>query len=230
MRADIRRRRRVRWAGIVPVAAAIALAIAGCGQAQVGAAALYDNQRISAATLANEVANLNSAYQVYKSKIQIPYTPSQMPQQVLTWMLRFATADQAAVREGIHVTPAQAQAQLKLESVRAQQAGDTLRAVAVLSGLPPDMLPQVGEWLAIQNELARRLDQGVPPKTAAAQSALGKAIAHQECLAARSLNIKVNPQYGGYDYATLIVVRVPATLSAVPLAKKPQLPQLTPKC
>ena len=81
MRADIRRRPRVRWAGIVPVAAAIALAIAGCGQAQVGAAALYDNQRISAATLANEVANLNSAYQVYKSKIQIPYTPSQMPQQ-----------------------------------------------------------------------------------------------------------------------------------------------------
>ncbi len=230
MRAKIRQRRGVGWAAVAPVAAAVALVTAGCGQAQLGAAALYGGQRVSSTTLADEVANLNAAYQVYKSKVQISYTPAQMPQQVLTWMLRFATADRVATREGISVTHAQAQAQLGLEAARARQNGDTLREVAVLSGLPPDMLPQVGRWLAIQNKLASLLNHGVPPTTAAEQAKLGQAINHQSCLAAKSLNIKVNPQYGGYDYASLIVVPMPTTLSAEPLARKSPSPRLTPKC
>ncbi len=230
MRANIRQRRGVRWAAVAPVAAAVALATAGCGQTQLGAAALFGNQRVSSTTLADEVANLNAAYQVYKSKLQISYTPAQMPQQVLTWMLRFATADRVAIREGIKVTTAEAQAQLAQEAIRARQHGDTLRKVAVLSGLPPDMLPQVGRWLAIQSKLAALLDHGVPPKTAAEQTALGNAITHHLCLAAKSLNIKVNPQFGGYDYATSIVVSLPTTLSAEPLARKSPSPQLTPKC
>lgn len=230
MRANIRQRRGVRWVAVAPVAAALVLATAGCGQTQLGAAALFGGQRVSSTTLADEVANLNAAYQVYKSKVQISYTTAQMPQQVLTWMLRFAAADRVATREGITVTTAEAQAQLGAEAVRARQNGDSLREVAVLSGLPPDMLPQVGRWLAIQTKLANLLDHGVAPKTAAEQSALGKAINHQTCLAAKSLNIKVNPQYGGYDYTTLIVVPLPTTLSAVPLAKKSPSPQLTPKC
>ncbi len=215
MRANIRQRRGVRWAAAAPVVAALALATAGCGQTQLGAAALYGNQRVSSTTLADEIANLNAAYQAYKSKVQIPYTQAQMPQQVLTWMLRFATADRLASRKGIKVTRAEAQAQLGLVAVRARQSGDTLREVAVISGVPPDMLAQVGRWLAIQSKLSR-----MP----------GSVIKRQLCLAAKSLNIKVNPQYGGFDYASLIVIPMPAALSAEPAARKSPSPQLTPKC
>jgi len=214
VRANIRKWSAVRWA-TAPVAVAAALAVAGCGT-QLGAAVLYGNQRTSSTKLADEVANLNAGYQRYRAKVQISYTPADMPRAVLGWILRFATSDRVAAREGITVTPAQAQAQLAAEAARAHQSGDTLPEVAVLSGLPPDMLPQVGRWFAIQAKLANLLDHGVPPKTSAAAAALNTQIARQECLAAKSLNIMVNPQYGAYDFATFTVVPAASTLSALP--------------
>src|SRR5262249_42798072 len=57
------KRAAVRWPAAAAVAAAGALTIAGCGQTQLGAAALYSNQRISTAKLTAEVANLNTYYQ-----------------------------------------------------------------------------------------------------------------------------------------------------------------------
>lgn len=214
VRAENRRCRAVRWAA-VPVAAAAALAVAGCGT-QLGAAALYGNQRVSATRLADEVANLNAGYQKYKAKAQIPYTQADEPREALGWLLRLATMDQVAVRRGIHVTQAQAQAELAAEDSSARQAGDTLVEVAVLSGLPPDLLPQVGRWLAIQAKLARQLDNGVTPTTSAGQTKLNAAIARQQCLAAKSLDIKVNPQYGALNYGTFAVQAAPSTLSALP--------------
>src|SRR4029077_7387458 len=95
------------WTAAVVAAAAGALAVSGCGQTQLGAAALYSNHRISTATLASEVANLNAGYQADKGKLQIQYTQADMPRQVLTWMLRFATTEQVAKRTGITVTRAQ---------------------------------------------------------------------------------------------------------------------------
>src|SRR5215467_10376614 len=104
-----------RWPAAAAVAAAGALVLAGCGQTQFGAAALYSNQRISTAKLTAEVANLNAAYQKDKAKLNPQYSPAQMPREVLSWMLRFATADQVAKRLGITVTPADAQRQADAE-------------------------------------------------------------------------------------------------------------------
>jgi hypothetical protein len=216
---------------VAALAAAGTLAVTGCGQTQLGAAALYSNHRISTATLAAEVANLNTGFQAGQHKLQIQYTRADMPRQVLTWMLRFATTEQIAKRTGITVTPAQAQKQLNDEKARAGQAGDTLEEAAVVNGLPPDMLPQLGRWIAIQLKLQDRLDNGVAPTTAAAQRALQLKVSHVQCLAAKSLNIKVNPQYGAYDYRQYIVVPATNKLAAAS-GKKPatQAPQLTPKC
>jgi hypothetical protein len=211
--------------------AAGALTLAGCGQTQLGAAALYSNQRISSTKLADEVSNLNAGYQADKAKVQIGYKPAAMPRQVLTWMLRFATTEQVARRNGITVTPHQAQLQLAAEKARAAQSGDTLSEAAVLNGLPPDMLPQLGRWIAIQVMLQAQLDNGVPPTSAVQQQALVVKVNHEQCLAAKSMNIKVNPQYGAFDYRQFIVVPAPSTLAAAPAGKLPiTSAQLTPKC
>jgi len=219
------------WMTAVVAAAAGALVVTGCGQTQLGAAALYSNHRISSATLASEVANLNAGFQADQRKLQIQYTQADMPRQVLSWMLRFATANQIAERTGLTVTPAEAQQQLNDEKARAQQAGDTLEEAAVLNGLPPDLLPQLGRWIAIQLKLQDKLDNGVAPTTAAAQQALQVKVSHVQCVAAKSLDIKVNPQYGAYDYGQFAVVPVTSKLAAAPgQTSASPAPQLTPKC
>jgi len=226
------RRAALRWTAAPAVAAAGALALAGCGQTELGAAALYSNQRISTAKLTAEVKNLNAAYQADKAKLNPQYTPAEMPQKVLTWMLQFATADQVAKRLDITVTPAYAQKQADAEKASIQQSGDTLPEAAVLNGLPPDLLPQLGRYIAIQIKLQKLLDNGVAPATNAAQQVLLAKISHVNCLAAKSMHIKINPQYGGYDYRQFAVVPVTSNLSTQPGARKQHslAPQLTPKC
>jgi len=212
-------------------AAAGALAVTGCGQTQLGAAALYSNHRISSATLASEAANLSTGFRADQKKVQIQYTQADIPRQVLSWMLRFATADQIAKSSGITVTPAEAQRQLNDEKARAQQAGDTLEEAAVINGLPPDLLPQLGRWIAIQLKLQDQLDNGVAPTTTAAQRALQVKVNHAQCVAAKSLNIRVNPQYGAYDYSQFAVVPSTNKLAAAPGQTSPSpAPQLKPKC
>jgi hypothetical protein len=226
------RRAARRWTAAPAVAAAGALALTGCGQTQLGAAALYSNQRISTAKLTAEVKNLNAAYQADKAKLNPRYPPAEMPRQVLNWMLRFATADQVAKRLGISFTPAFAQRQADAEKASVRQSGDTLPEAAVLSGLPPDLLPELGRYIAIQVKLQKLLDHGVVPTTNAEQQVLLAKITHVNCLAAKSMHIKVNPQYGGYDYRQLAVVPVPNKLSANPGRGNTHspAPQLTPKC
>jgi hypothetical protein len=233
VRRNIWRRAAKRRMSAAAALAAGVLAVTGCGQTHFGAAALYDNKRISTASLAAEVSNLNASYQADKSRLQIPYTQADMPRQVLSWMLRFATTEQVAKRTGITVTPAQAQAQLAAQTVRARQSGDTLAQAAVLNGLPPDLLPELGRWIAIQLKLQSKLDHRVPPSTAAAQQALIMRVNHVQCLAAKSLHIQVNPQYGAYDYGQLSVVPAPNKLAAPPgmgKAAASPAPHLTSKC
>jgi hypothetical protein len=212
---------------------ATALTVTGCGNNQLGAAALYSNQRISSSKLAAEVANLNAAYQKYHAKVQITYPVSAMPREVLSWMLRFATANQMAAQRGIVVTPAQAQHALAVETANVKQGGDTLPEAAVLNGLPPDLLPELGTWISIQMQLANQLDHGVPPKTTAGSTALNAQLVHLQCVAAKSLDIMVNPQYGAYDYGQYAVVATPSTLSTTsptPGGSQSPAPQTTPKC
>jgi hypothetical protein len=206
------RRAALRWTAAAAAVTAGAMAVAGCGT-QLGAAALYGNQRISSTKLADEVANLNAAYQADKHKLQVSYTRAQMPRQVLSWMLRFVTADRVAHRLGITVTPARAQAELNAERARAAQSGDSLTEAAVLNALPPDLLPDLGRWIAIQIKMQEKLDHGVTPKSTAAQQALVVKINKLQCHAAKELNLKVNPQYGAYDFRQLAVVPLPSSLA-----------------
>jgi SurA N-terminal domain len=203
-----------------PIKLAAALVAAGlaataCGSVHLGAAAIAGNQRISSTTLSNEVNDLNAAYQADKKQIQLQFPASQMPQEVLSWLVRFQVRDQQAEREGITVTPADVSHALDAITASIRQSGEsaTLTQVAVANGLPPDQLNALGRYQAIQTKLLDRLDGGKPPSSSSAETALENKFDKSQCLAAKSLNIQINPQYGTLNYSDFSVVLAPTSLS-----------------
>jgi hypothetical protein len=220
---------------ITVTAAAIAAicGLAACGPVRMGSAAITGGQRISSTTLGDEVANLEQAYHASKSKIQLQFPASEAPQEVLSWLLRFRIRDELAVRNHVTVSAGQSQRALAAIAAQAQGGAAGLRNLAVANGLPPDMLPDLGRYQAIENVLVDRLDGGVLPKSNAGLSTLNAVLNREECLAAKSLNIQVNPRFGQMDYAQTDSV-IPATskLSA-PVTPSPApspSPVLTPPC
>jgi hypothetical protein len=215
---------------------AAGVAVSACGPVQMGAAAIVGNQRISAATLSAQAANLSAAYQRDKSKTQISYPASQIPRQALSWLLRFRVREAMAAREGIIVTPGGAQRALAALTAQVRQGGLTsLPAAAAASGLPPDLIGELGRYQAIGNALISHFDGGTAPTSTTGQQALNARLNTLQCQAAKELNIKVNPQFGVLDYSQLTVIPATSALSAAKPAASPSpsasaSPQLTPAC
>jgi len=141
-----------------------------------------------------------------------------------------------AARDNITVTPGGAERALAALSAQIRQGGRTsLAQAAVSSGLPPDLIGELGRYQAIGNVLVNRLDGGKAPTTTAAQQALNAQLIKSQCQASKALDITVNPQYGVLDYRQLAVVPAKPTLSAAQpagsLSPSPSAsPQLTPAC
>jgi SurA N-terminal domain len=213
------------------------LAVAGCGNSlQLGAAATTSQGRITSAELTNQVANLTTAYAADKHKGVTPQRGvTEVPQQVLTWLLTFRIVDRLAQQHGISVTEADVQTQLKaLAATAAQNKIDTDTYVSAAGGVPPDLLPQTGRYFAILQKFENRLDGGKAPTAQAGQTALQTRVGHAQCLAAKDLGIRVNPQYGVFNYANFSVVVTPSQLSGVgtpsPSTSASAKPRLTPDC
>jgi hypothetical protein len=216
----------------VSAVAGIAVAVTACEPLQFGAAAIYGTHRITASRLAAEAANLSAAYQLDKKTVRISYQQADIPREALTWMLRFAAREQLAASHGIVVTPYLAQRSLAAVAASVRQGGGgTLPQAAVAAGLPPDLLPELGRFVAIQTLLENRLDHGKSPTTSAQAQALTVMFNHLQCLVAKRMKISVNPQYGAFDYSQYVVVPVASTLAAA-AGKKPAAPApaLTPAC
>jgi len=200
---------------VTAVAIAATCGLAACGPVRMGSAAIAGGERISSTTLGNEVTNLTQAYQAHKSKIQLQFPLSQAPQEVLTWLLRFRIRDEVAVRNHVAVSKGESQRALTAIGAQAQGGPAGLRNLAVANGLPPDMLPDLGRYQAIENALVNRLDNGVLPKSSAGLATLNAVLNRQECLAAKSLSIQVNPRFGQMNYSqTDTVIPATSTLSA----------------
>jgi hypothetical protein len=221
---------------LAAVMLAAGITVAACGSVKMGAAAITTSQRISTTTLSTQVANLNTAYQAHKKQVQLQYPVSEMPQQVLSWLVRFQVGDQLAAQHGITVSPTEAQEALAAIAASIKQNGsnETLTEAAVANGLPPDMLDNLGRYQAIETKLLNRLDGGQEPTSTAGQQALQAEFNKTQCRAAKSLNIQINPQFGAFDYSSNSVVLAPSGLSkeAVP-APSPSAsskPVLTPPC
>jgi hypothetical protein len=218
---------------LAAVMLAVGITAAACGSVKLGAAAITSSQRISTTTLSDQVANLNAAYQAHKSEIQLQYPASQMPQQVLSWLVRFQVRDAMAVQHGITVTPTQAEQALLAIALAVRQSGGnaTLTEVAVANGLPPDLLNELGRYQSIETQLLNRLDGGKLPSSSTGQQALESVFNKSQCRAAKSLNIQVNPQFGALDYSTFSVVLTPSGLSQAAVSATPSpKPVLTPPC
>ncbi len=203
------------WMKLGAVALAGSVAVAACGTIHMGAAAIIGSQRVSSSTLSAQTSNLNAGYQQYRKKITLQYSASEMPQQVLAWIVRFQVRDRMAEQQHISVT--QADVEQALASITASLRADgeyaPLAEVAVANGLPPDMLSQLGQYQAIETKLLDKLDHGKLPTASSAQTALEDKFNRSQCLAAKSLAIQINPQYGVLDYSDFSVVAAPDTLS-----------------
>jgi len=207
-------------------------ALTACGPVQMGSAAIVGDQGISASTLTNQVSNLKDAYQASKGSVQLQFPLSQAPQQVLSWLLRFRIRDQMAARNGVTVTPADVQRASAALEAQARQNHAKLSDLAVANGLPPDLLPQLGRYEAIQTALLTKLDGGRLPTSSSGLNALSQKFGAVQCHAAKSLAIRVNPQFGRLDYNQLSIVPAALKLSAPPggVPTPSSKPQLTPPC
>jgi hypothetical protein len=234
LRISIRQRRAARLA---LVAFGGCIALAACGPVQLGSAAIVGGDRITSSALATEVSNLNHGYRA--TKVRLAFPASQMPQVVLAWLLRFRIRDELARREGISVNQGEIQQAVDEISSQGKQSGvPSLTALAVQNGLPPNLInSDLGRYQAIANTFVNRLDGGKTPSSSTAQQALNQAFNRAQCMAAKNLKIKVNPQFGRFDYGQLSVVAPANSLSAPepgaspsPAASPSAKPQFTPAC
>jgi peptidyl-prolyl cis-trans isomerase SurA len=215
------------------VALVAGLAVTACSTAQLGAAAITGNSRISASNLTSQVTNLDAAYTADKAKGISPQRPvAQKTQQVLGWLILFRVYNEMAAQHHISVTPAQDDAARTMYTKQAQQSSVTLQQYwSAGAALPPDLLPELIQAGAIETAMTKKLNGGTAPTTSKQDSAVQASLSRQLCLAAKGLGINVNPQYGEYDYAGLSVVPAPSTLAADPTpSPAPSGVKLTPPC
>jgi peptidyl-prolyl cis-trans isomerase SurA len=212
---------------------AAGLAVSACSTTKMGAAALTGGGRITTGTLTAQVANLNSAYAQDQAKGVKPQNPtSQEAQQILHWLILFQIYDKMAAQHNVTVTPADQQSARTSATKAAASSNLSLDEYWSAGGaLPPDLLPQVYQASAIENALVDQIDGGKSPTSAAAQAAVESKLSHYQCVAAKDLDINVNPQYGEYDYSNFSVVPAPSTLAADPTPSPTTSPPLlTPPC
>lgn len=209
-----RRTRRLAALGAVSLGACAVLA--ACGTVKMGAAAIVGNQRISVSSLDTQVSNLQTAAKPYGSQVQLP--ASQMPAQVLSWLIRFEIEDQVAASNGISVSQSQIDAGSADIMSQAQQAAaqnglKSSQVVLLTAGISPQMQPQIGRYQAQQIALAEKVNGGRLPTTQAESNTVNAALTKAQCTAAKSLNIQVSQQFGRMDYSQYAVVPAADTLS-----------------
>ena len=217
---------------VIAAATAATCALSACGPVKLGSAAITGGQRLTVTTLSDQVTALEHAYQASNGKIQLQFPKSEAPQAVLGWLLRFRIRDELAARNHVVVTAGESyQALINLQK-QTGRTGPAFDELLVANGIAPDMKPELGRWLAVQSDMFIRLNGGTLPRTQPRVQVLSAQFNHRECVAAKSLSIQVNPQYGQLDYATYSVIPAPSTLSAptTPSPAPSPKPQLAPAC
>ena len=212
------------------------LLVTGCSPVKLGAAAITGNQRITIATLTTEVTNLSQAVKMYPGTIQM--SSAQETQETLTWLVRFQINEELARQAGITVTPAQAEAALaeiyaaaKANAEAQGLSNVTLDLILAANGIPPNLSAEVGRYRAINDQFIRQANGGKVPTTTPAQTATTAKLQHAQCVAAKTLAIQVNPQFGQLNYTQLQVVSAPNPVAAPPGPAKPTPSAgLTPAC
>ena len=202
---------------------ATGLVVAGCSTAKIGAAAITTSERITIATLNNQVTNLNETAKRYPGIVTLSAT--QATQQTLTWLIRYQINDELARQNGITITTAQAEAALAEIYASAKASAESqgltnvsLDLILAANGIPPDTSAELGRYQAIQTQYVKNVSGGTIPTSTAGQAAAGAKLGQAQCQAAKALDILVNPQFGRMDYsqAPYQVVSAPSTVAGSP--------------
>jgi len=194
--------------GVGVLALVAGLAVTGCSPVKMGAAAIVGSNRITLATLDTEAGNLSTGAAKYPGVVNL--SQQQITQQTLSWLIRFQINEQLARQQGITVSAAQAEQSLNLiiqgASQQAKQSGianPTQDLILAANGIPPNLATELGRFQAIETQYLTKANGGTPPSATSSQSAqLDAQFTHAYCVAAKSLNIRVNPQFGRMNYAT----------------------------
>ncbi len=220
----------IRSAWAVAALAALVL-LTACGQVQMGAAAILGTQRVSTATLSDDVTSLNNVYTANPSlQGQVQYKPADMPRLVLMWLVRFRIIDSIAQRNGVQVTPAEAQQGLVTAAAQIeQQTGSAVTPAqfAVFNALPPGLTDQYGRYEATIEKLAVQFTgaKNASSLTTAQQQQFSARITAEVAAAAKRLDIKINPQFGQLDAAQLTINPPASPLSRAAALGAPQQSQ-----
>ena len=203
------------------VALGAGLLVAGCSPVKMGAAAIVGNERITIATLDTQVTSLRQAASRYPGIVQL--SQAQQTQETLTWLVRFKINEELARQAGITVSTAQAEQALAQVYAAAKANAEaqglsnvTLDLILAANGIPPDMSAEVGRYQAINDAFVRQANGGTLPTTTSAQSATTAKLQQAQCVAAKSLKIEINPQFGQMDYAQYQIVSAPGTVFRSP--------------
>jgi hypothetical protein len=220
--------------GVVSVGACAVLT--ACAPVKMGAAAIVGNQRITLSALDSQVSSLRTAAQPYSA--QLPITQAEMPDAVLSWLIRFDIRDQTASDAGVTVTQAQVQQAISDIDGEAQEAAEEgeipsggINALLVYNGLPPDLLNDLGRYQAQELAIVEKNNGGKLPTSQTAITTAQNQVSKDDCEASKTLSIQVNPQFGRLNYSQFTVVAGPETLSrpAGP-ASSSSLSGATPAC
>jgi hypothetical protein len=189
-----------RLAAAAAAAGACAL-LAACTPVKMGSAATAGSDRITATSLGNEVSNLQAAAVPYAGQVLSNGSPvvpatTQMPKDVLGWLIRFQIRDRVAQDAGVSVSKADINSELQALQ---QQYGD-LTKLSVEIGLPPNLLNDLGRYEAQELNFIKSKNNNQIPTTQAGQNTALAQVAAADCKAANALNIQVNPQYGQLNF------------------------------
>lgn len=208
--------RRTRLAAFGAVGFGACVVLAACSPVQMGAAAIVGSQRITVSSLDTQVTNLQAAAKPFGSQVTLP--ASQMPADVLSWLIRFQIQDQLAASHGISVTETQVEQGQKdinsqVQSIVQQNGLSNPKVVLLSSGISPQMQPALYRYQAEETAYAEMVNGGKLPTTTAEDNTVSAALTKAQCNAAKSLNIQVSPQFGRLDYSQYAVVPAADTLS-----------------
>ncbi len=214
----------------------VGLVATGCSPVKMGAAAIVGNQRITIAALDTEVTNLSQTAKLYPSTVQLSAT--QETQETLSWLVRFQINEALARADGITVSTAQAQAALaeiyaesKSEATSEGLSNVTLPLILAANGIPPNLSAELGRYQAIETQFVEQANGGKLPTATSAQTASTAKLERAQCVAAKNLNIEINPQFGRLNYSQYQIVSAPSTVSrAAGKAMAASTSGLTPAC
>jgi hypothetical protein len=186
---------------LVSAAAAAAVLLAGCEADQVGAAAVIDGRRVPVETV-----------QTAAQEVQAVATDSDgaaVQRAFLQDMIRSRVLGRAAAAEGISAQRSDVDQFLSALDERAGGRQQLEQAFATELLLPPSALESWARDAVLQEQLGRKLVPGEDADEATVQRRQ-EAVTGKLAEQVRTLDIDVNPRYGAWDPAALLLNNLPS--------------------